>query len=316
MAASVFARMGRLPLREFAPVILLVALFVILSMLDKRFLTSNNLRNVLWIASPLIIAALGQAIVVIAGGIDLSQGSLAALAGMLALLAAEATGSAAVGWIAILLIGLLLGALNGSFIAWCGVPSFVATVGMLTYADGISFYLGGGLPIEFPPQGYSWFGRGYLGGLPAAAAVAVAVYIAVHLLMNHTVLGRRFYFVGDNQRAALLSGIPVRYVKFLAFTLCGLLTGISALLLTGRVDSAPPNLYPTLPFEAIAAVAIGGISMSGGAGRVWRAAIGALPVAILTNGLNLLGVGTYPQMMILGLATVVFVAAQNMRRAA
>jgi ribose transport system permease protein len=132
--------------------------------------------------------------------------------------------------------------------------------------------------------------------------------------VNYTPLGRSFYLVGDNPRAAALAGLPVKRIRFVAFMCCGLLTGLATLILTGRIDSAPPNLSPALPFEAIAAVAIGGIAMSGGEGALWRAVLGSIPIVVLVNGLNLVGIGTYIQMIAIGFITIAVVALDHVQK--
>lgn len=301
-------------LDELSGILVLAGLILVLAVLEPRFFTAPNLLNILRQASPLAIAALGQAVVVIAGGIDLAQGSAAALVGMLALMAAKSLNAAHAGWMAIPLLGMLLGAVNGLLVARYRVPAFVATVGMLTYARGMAYYLGGGLPIEFPPAGYNWPGQGYVGPIPAPVIMAAVAFAGTHLLMTRTTLGRMFYAIGGNARTAALSGINVERVRILSFMVGGLLTGLAALVLSGRVNSAPPNLSPNLPFEAIAAIAIGGISMAGGEGKLWKGMVGVGIISVLTNGLNLLGVSTYIQLMIIGLVTIGAVALDNAQR--
>lgn len=305
---------SRLRPEDWSGVILLGLLFLLFALLEPRFTRSENLLNVLRQASPLMLAALGQAVVVIAGSIDLSQGSAAALAGMLAIMAAKGLGSGVAGWVMVLLIGGALGAINGLLVSQFRVPAFIATVGMLTYAHGMAYYLGGGLPIEFPPDGYSWLGQGYIGPVPVPVLLALAVFASTYLLLNRTALGRYLYATGGNPTAAALSGVNARLVRFLSFVIGGMLTGMATLVLTGRVNSGPPNLSPNLPFEAIAAIAIGGISMAGGEGSLWRVFVGVGVVSILSNGLNLLGVSTYLQMMIIGGVTIGAVVLDNTQR--
>lgn len=301
-------------LEDWSGVILLGLLFLLFALLEPRFTNPTNLVNVLRQASPLVLAALGQAVIVIAGGIDLSQGSAAALAGMLGIMAAKEAGSGVAGWVAVLVIAAALGAVNGALVSRFRVPAFIATVGMLTYAKGMAYYLGGGLPIEFPPDGYSWLGQGYVGPIPVPVLLALAIFAVTYLLLNRTAMGRRIYAVGGNATAAALSGVNVRRVRLLSFVIGGALTGMATLVLTGRVNSGPPNLSPNLPFEAIAAIAIGGISMTGGEGNLWRVFVGVGVVSILSNGLNLMGVSTYTQMMIIGGVTIAAVVLDNTQR--
>lgn len=303
-----------LRLEDWSGVILLGLLFLLFALLEPRFTNPSNLVNVLRQATPLVMAALGQAVVVIAGGIDLSQGSAAALAGMLGIMAAKEIGFGVAGWVAVLVISAALGSINGALVSRFRVPAFIATVGMLTYAKGMAYYLGGGLPIEFPPDGYSWLGQGYIGPVPVPVLLALVVFAATYLLMNRTALGRGLYAVGGNATASALSGVNVRQARLLSFVIGGALTGMAALVLTGRVNSGPPNLSPNLPFEAIAAIAIGGISMTGGEGNLWRVFVGVGVVSILSNGLNLMGISTYTQMMIIGGVTIAAVVLDNTQR--
>ena len=314
MSLRLSPRVKAWAVQDWGGVLILAALCAVLAVLEPRFVSAPNLLNVLRQAAPLALATLGQTVVVIAGGIDLSQGSAAALSSMLALIAARLSGSAVIGWLTALAVATALGSINGLLVARWGVPSFVATLGMLTYARGISLYLGGGLPIEFPPAGYSWLGWGYVGPIPISAVVLVIACVATHLLMTRTTLGRQFYAVGGNAAASALSGIDVGAVRFWSFTVGGLLTGLGALLLSSRVNSGQPALAPTLQFETIAAVAIGGVSMTGGEGTLWKALAGVGVIAVLNNGLNLLGVSTYIQQMVIGGVTIAAVALDNAQR--
>jgi ribose transport system permease protein len=296
--------------QNLGPVLVLAALCGLLAIIEPRFTTKQNLVNLLLQASPLVLASLAQAIIVISGEIDLSQGSAAALAGVLGILAAVAADSPWVGWVVVVATSAALSALNGALVAWLRVPAFIATAGMLTYADGLAFLITGGLPIEFPPDGYSLLGRGFIGGVPVSIPLVAVITVLVHLLMTRTRVGRAIYLVGDNPRAAAIVGISSSRYRFYAFVIAGVLIGFATLLLTGRIDSAPPSLEPSLQFEAIAAVAIGGIAMNGGEGSIWRAVIGVAPIAVLVNGLNLLGIDTSFQLIAIGAVTIIVVALQ------
>jgi ribose/xylose/arabinose/galactoside ABC-type transport system permease subunit len=296
--------------QALGPVLVLAALCGSLAIIEPRFTTKQNLFNLLLQASPLVLASLAQAIVVISGQIDLSQGAAAALSGVLGVLAAVATGTPWLGWMVVVAASAALAALNGALVAWVRVPAFIATAGMLTYADGLAFLITGGLPIEFPPEGYSLFGRGFIGDLPVAIPFVAVIAVLAHLIMTRTRVGRAIYLVGDNARASDIVGISSSRYRFYAFVMAGVLLGLATLLLTGRIDSAPPGLAPVIQFEAIAAVAIGGIAMNGGDGSIWRAVIGVAPVAVLVNGLNLLGIDTSYQLIVVGAVTIIVVALQ------
>jgi ribose transport system permease protein len=293
------------------PLLVLAGFCVALALIEPRFATKQNLINILLQAAPLILVALAQAVVVISGGIDLSQGSAAALAGVLGVIAAVELDSPWIGWLVVIGASIALSAVNGMLVAWLGVPAFIATAGMLTYADGLAFLLTGGLPIEFPPEGYSSLARGFIGDIPISIPLVALVAVLMHLVMTRTRVGRAIYLVGDNPQSATLVGLTPSRFRFYAFLIAGALTGAATLLLTGRIDSAPPSLAPTLQFEAIAAVAIGGIAMGGGEGAIWRAVVGVAPIAVLINGLNLLGIDTSLQFILIGAGTIVVVALQT-----
>jgi len=289
--------------------VLLIAV-IGLALLEPRFIVSQNLANIALQAAPLILVALAQGIVIISGGIDLSQGAAIAFAGIVGMLAALASNSIWVGWFIVIATGVALSAINGALVGWMRVPAFVATAGMLTYVDGASFLITGGLPIEFPPDGYSWFGRAFFGPVPVAIPVVAIISLLTCVLMHRTRIGRSIYLLGDNEEAARIVGINPSLCRFYVFLIAGFLTGCASIILTGRIDSAPPSLSPTIQFEAIAAVAIGGISMSGGHGGIWRAIAGVVPVAVAGNILNLMGVQTGAQLIIIGGITVGVVALQ------
>lgn len=298
-------RLGRLAIPAAT-----VAALVIIGVAEPRFLSSRNLINILTQAAPLVIASLAQAIVITAGDIDLSQGAVVALTGVIGVTVGVQFDSVLLAWATVLCVSTGLGALNGALVSWFKLPAFIATAGMLTYADGLSFLASGGLPVEFPPDGYSWFGRGFIGALPVSVPLMAVVTLLCWGLMECTRVGRAIYLTGDNREAARIVGLSPERYRLYAFCICGFLTGIAAIILTGRIDSAPPSLSPVLQFEAIAAVAIGGITMTGGHGQIWRAALGAAPVAVVTNVLNLLGVNTAYQLIIIGTTTIGVVAAQ------
>jgi ribose transport system permease protein len=283
--------------------VVLLALAAVMTLVQPRFARPGNLLVILTQAGPLAVAAFGEAIVLAAGEIDLSTGSLAALVSIVTVMAARALG-APLGWLAGVVAGGLLGAVNGFVVSAWGIPSFIATVGMLTYADGMALLLSGGVPVEFPPQPFAWLGQGRLGVLPVPAVLAAAVGLAVHLAMARTVFGRRVYATGGNARAAMLSGVPVRRVRFLALTASGALAGLAAVVMSARVVSGQPSLDSNLPFEAIAALAVGGFPLKGGGGNVLQAAAGVLTFTALANGLNLANMSTYVQQMSIGAITI------------
>lgn len=283
--------------------IILILMGIVIGIFKPQFLSEANLLTIVRQASPLLIAAIAQAVIVMSGQIDLSQGSAAALVSMLTVMAAKALGTGPA-----LLLGLLaggmLGFLNGIVVTRLKVPAFIATVGMLTYAQGLALYLGGGVPIEFPPASFTWLGQGYLGPIPVAAIVALIALVGVHILFSRTVLGRHLLATGGNPVAARLSGVNVDRVRLAAFIIGGILLALAAIVLSSRVSSGQPYLYPSLPFEAIAALAVGGIALRGGEGSMRQVLLGVLIFSAMSNALNFFAISSYVQQMITGGITI------------
>ncbi len=295
------------------PLLFLVVLSAGLAVSQPRFLGPANLRNVLRLASALSLATYGESIVLICGGIDLSLGSLAGLVSVVIALAARQLGILP-GFGLGLGLGALLGASNGILVSRFRVPAFVATFGMLTYADGLANYITGGAPVEFMPAGFDFVGGGYAGPIPVAVLVTGITLVCLHVILKRTRIGRSIYAVGGNERAARLSGINVARVRASAYTLGGLLGALAAIVLTSRINSGQPTLDPGLPFQAIAAAAIGGVSMRGGEGNLVQATVGVLIVTVINNGLNLLNVSTYVQMIATGLVILMAISVDALRR--
>lgn len=298
---------------RFGSLGILIALCIVITLFQPRFATIPNLINVFRQAAVLALATFGQTVVIISGGIDLSMGSLAALVSMVTAISAKEWGTGT-GFATGLALAAFLGLINGFLVSKLKVPAFIATVGMLTYAAGIAQYIGGGLPVEFVPSSYQFVGGGYAGPIPMPVIVAAVVGVIVHLFLTRTTAGRYIYFLGGNPEAARYSGVNVDRFRMLAYVLGGLLAGTAAIVLSSRVSSGQPNLNPTLPFEAIAAVAVGGISTGGGEGNLGKAVVGVLIITVVTNGLNLANVSSYVQQMAIGAVMVLAVAIDNIQK--
>lgn len=281
----------------------LAAIGVMLAIAEPVIATPSNLRTIAVQASPLAIAVFGQGLAIAVGEIDLSSGAIAALVSMVGVLASQRFGAYA-GWIAGIAIGTLLGMVNGALVAYVRIPSFIATFGMLTTAAGLALLIGGGVPAEFPAAPYTIIGQGAVGPIPISLLIAVAIGSALYALTTRTVFGRYLYAIGGNEATARLSGVPVAAVRFRVFALVGALSGLAGIILSARVASGQPNLHPELPFESIAALAIGGFSLTGGRGSIAQAACGTLTFALLANGLNIANVSTYVQQMSVGAVTI------------
>jgi len=301
-------------LKSFLGVISILAILsIFFSIMEPRFLNPYNLRNVLRLSAILSLVAYGEAIVLISGGIDLSVGSIAAVASVLTAMVARSVGIVP-GYACGILTGALMGTINGVLISRFRLPAFIATFGMLVYAEGIANYISRGAPIEFMPEGFGVLGSGYLGPIPIPIIISVVVFIFAHVMLTKTPFGRYLYAIGGNEKAAWLSGINVKRYRLLAYTISGLLAGLAAVVLTSRINSGQSNLAPSLPFDAIAAAAVGGLSMRGGYGKIYQPVLGATIITVANNGLNLLNVSSYVQMIVIGGVILIAVSWDNLRK--
>lgn len=294
------------------PLVALLLMIIAMMFLSDHFATSDNLFNVLRQVSVNVCISVGMTMVILTGGIDLSVGSILALAGAVAAgLTRDGLSFPSAdlfigftfwgGILAALLIGALLGWVNGVMITTFKVPPFIATLGMLTIARGLTMLYTGGFPITGLGKGFEYVGTGWFLGIPMPVWIALIVVIVFAFIMRHTIFGRYIYAIGGNERASLISGIKVNRVKLIVYTLAGTLAGLAGLLVTARLDSAQPNAGVSYELDSIAAVVIGGTSLSGGKGSVIGTIIGALIIGVLNNGLVLLGVSPFWQQVIKGI---------------
>lgn len=290
----------------------LIALCLALFIATPNFLNGQNLLNVGIQASTIAVLAFGMTFVIVAGGIDLSVGSLAALSAMTS--AWIYTTGGVPSWLAVpfgLLTGVVVGAISGLGVAYIKLPPFIATLAMLSIARGLTLVISDGRPIATAPS-VSFLGSD-LGPVPMPIIVFVVAGIVAAFILNRTVLGRSMYAVGGNMEAARLSGLPVKRILISVFALCGVYAGLAGLLLAGRLDSAQPQAGVGYELDAIAAVVIGGASLSGGVGKVTGTLIGALILAVIRNGLNLLNVSSFLQQVVIGLVIALAVGIDVLR---
>jgi ribose transport system permease protein len=290
---------------------ILLALFLVCSILVPQFFALSNFTNVLRVAAIIALAAYGQAIVIILSGIEFSVGSAVAL-GSIATVMVLQTSPLYMAFGAGFLTIVAIGSINGVLVAFFRLPPFLATLGMLMLAHGIASIAVGGLPVEAPvSEAFFWLGRGDVLGLPVPIILAIVDALALHTLLNRTTLGRSFYLIGANEEAAKLSGHAVQRNVWLGYTIAAAFVAIAGLILTSRVASAQPNLMPNLPFEAISACAIGGISLAGGRGSALQVVVGVLIIAIVNNAIVLLNLPASVQLATLGVVMVVAVLLQT-----
>lgn len=308
--------------QRYGILIALVLVCVALSVANEFFLTQRNIINVLRQASINGILAIGMTFVILTRGIDLSVGSVVALAGVVS--ASFATTSATAGiagapygfHIAIsigILVGMAAGWINGILVAYFNVPAFVTTLGMLSAARGLTLLYTGGRPVPSLTPEYRYVGTGDVLGIPMPIILFAVVFIAAFLVLSSTRFGRHVYAAGGNPHAARVSGINVKRVRMMVYVISGALAGLAGMILAARTGSALPQAGIAYELDAIAAVVIGGTSLSGGVGRVTGTLIGALLISVVNNGLDLMGVESYYQQVIKGMLIVAAVMLDQAR---
>ncbi|MEA2269040.1 MAG: ribose transport system permease protein [Solirubrobacteraceae bacterium] len=291
----------------FVPAVLL-ALVVYLSLANEFFLTSINVTNIFIQASILAIVAFGLTFVIIAGELDLSVGSGVALVSVIAAMVMRDSGSMLLGILAGIGLGLGIGLVNGLIVTRLEVPSFIATLGMLTIAHGVALALTDGAVVSGVPVGLGDLVNEGLLGIRWVLWLVLVVFAALYFLQNQTVFGARVFAVGGNREASRLSAIPVDRIRLLTFVISGITVGIAGIVLTARVQSGQPNAGGLLALTAIAAIVVGGTNLLGGRGSITRTLWGVLLISVLENGLQLEGVNDDLRQVIIG---AVFIAAAS-----
>ena len=303
--------------------VLLVLAILIFAITADQFLTPQNLINMLRQSVYLILVSLGHMLALVTGGLDLSVGTTLAItsvvgASVMATLYAAHPDAA---WTAVcvgsacgLLAGATVGLVNGIGIAFVGVSPFIMTLGVQSVGFGIALYLTGGVPVSgLPAEFGEVLGFGRIFGIPTPVLAVVICVALFFVLMNRTAMGNYFLAVGGNPKAAALSGVNVRRTLLWAYMLCALVTSVSGVLLSARLESGESNIGGTIALESIAASIIAGVSLRGGIGRVENVVLGAIFIVLVQNGMNVAGVGSYLQMVVLGLLLIVAVVSDQFR---
>jgi ribose transport system permease protein len=301
-------RITNLLLRNLmALVVIVVAIYF--SIANPNFATLPNMRTILIAAAPFALIALGQTLVILTGGIDLSVGSVVALSAMTgAAIVVDHPDRMILAAAAAILVGLLAGLVSGLIVAYVNVPPFVTTLGMLSIASGLAYAIGNGAPINGLPPEWGEIANTRILTLQAPVLVMLAGFLILGIIMARTSFGMRIYAVGGNRLAAEVAGVKVRWILTSVYAISGMLAGISGLILSSRVISAAPYLGRGYELGAIAAVVIGGASLLGGRGTVWGTLIGLFLIQTLNNGLDILVVPAYWQTVISGILIVSAVA--------
>ena len=280
----------------------------------NTFLTKGNILNVLRQNAPNLLLSCGMTMVIILGGIDLSVGSIIAMSGVLGAGAVVWGGAPEiVGILVAILSGLLFGLCNGFVIAKTQIPPFIVTLASMNIAKGIAYVFSGGKPIRCMTDAWKFLGAGYVGPIPTPVITMFVVFIISVLFLNRTRIGRHIYAVGGNDTAAKFSGISTAKVKFVVYSFSGLMAGLAGITIASRLYSGTCTSGDGAEMDAIAAVVVGGTSMSGGSGRLGGTLIGALIIGILTNGLNLMGVNSDWQYIIKGAVILLAVYVDFLR---
>ena len=293
----------------------LVALGGLLTILSPYFLTVSNLLNVLEQTSINAVVAIGMTFVILSGGIDLSVGSIVALSGVSLATALEAGAPLPVALLAGLLAGSAAGLVNGLLITRGKLPPFIATLGMMSVARGITLFWTDGRPVSGFDAAFRSLATGRVLMIPAPVLIAAALYLAAHFLLNRTRFGLYVYAIGGNEEATRLSGVGVRFHKTMVYALAGLMSAVAAVILTARLNSAQPIAGMMYELDAIAATVIGGTSLLGGSGTIGGTLIGALIMGVLRNGLNLLGISSFLQQVVIGLVIIAAVLVDSALKA-
>ena len=305
-AGSAAASIGK----QFGIYIVLLALMVVFSILSENFFVSSNLLNVARQVSMMGIAAVGFAFVLLLGGIDLSVGSVITLVNIAAAwFMVEAGWHPAVAVVLALAIAAGIGFSNGWIISNLQMPPIIVTLAMLIIIEGVAYLISKGLPIYGFPESFAVIGQGYVGPIPIPVIIMAVVMGLGMFILRKTYFGRYFYAVGGNEVAARLSGINVRRVKYLVYTLSGFFAGVAGIVILSRTNSGQVLSGKGFEFDVLTACVLGGVSVSGGYGKITNVLAGVLVLGVLSNGLVLLDVSQFIQMVIKGSVLMAAVAA-------
>lgn len=316
MLKRLFVRLGVLPF------LLIVAVIAFTAMSDN-FLTVRNLTNVVRQSVFLTIVSMGQMMVLLTAGFDLSVGTTLALSSVVG--ATAMAGAAvvfpdslwlviAIGCLAGVGAAIAVGIVNGVGVAAFGVSPFIMTLGVASIGFGVALYMTGGMPVYGMPVEFGEiFGFGTFLGVPVPIYIAALLVIASYVVVSWTRFGRALYAVGGNLKAARLSGIDTRRTLFSVYVMCAGLTGLAGMLLTARLDTGEANIGSSMPLESIAACVIAGVSLRGGVGRVENVVLGALFIGLVQNGMNLARIESYLQTVVIGVILILAVVADQLR---
>ncbi len=297
----------------------LIAAFVLwcaaLAIFEPAFLTTTNLLNVLRQISMVSIIAIGCFLAILTGGIDLSVGAVAALSGVTAATVMKTLGlPVGLGIAGGVAVGAVIGYLNGLMVTRIRMAAFIATLVTMNLAKGLAFILTDGTPVSGMPDAFVWIGRGYIGFVPFPILVMLVAFLLAAFVLRSTRFGLRIYGIGGNAEAVRLSGVSVRRHVWTVYVVSGVTAGIAGVILASRLSSGTPNVGDSYVFEAITAVVLGGVSLSGGSGGLFGVFLGSVFMGTISNGLNLMNVPSYFQMVAKALLLAVAVTIDTRAR--
>ncbi|MBC1433800.1 ribose ABC transporter permease [Listeria rocourtiae] len=294
---------------SLGPVLALIVLIVVVTALNPSFMTTDNLLNLLRQVSINALIAFGMSFVILTGGIDLSVGSTLALSGALTAGIIASGISPLIAMCLGMLLGAFLGMINGILVAKGNLAPFIATLATMTIYRGATLVFTDGNPITGIGDSFifQFVGKGYLFGVPVPIIIMVICFLLLYILLHKTAFGKKTYAVGGNIHAAKIAGVKTNKVQIIIYTISGFMASIAGIILTSRLNSAQPTAGVSYEMDAIAAVVLGGTSLSGGKGRLFGTLIGALIIGTINNGLNLLGVSSFYQQIVKGLVIIIAV---------
>ena len=299
----------------YGALVAVLVLGALLTVASPYFLTTGNLSNILVQASVIALLAGGQTFVILTGGVDLAVGALTALAGAIAghlMIKLGVNPYAAI--VAALAIGAAVGVFNGYLVAFVGIPSFIVTLGGLTLWRGLAFDATGGFDNSGMPDPLPFLGYGQIMGIPMPILITGIFFVVMAFVLSSTKLGRYVYAMGSNEMGARQVGINIRWYKLAVYVVSGLSCAMGAILLMARMDSSSGKMAQMFELDAIAAVILGGTSLFGGRGSIWGSLLGAVLITMIRNGMNLMEISQFKQMMAIGAVVIIAVWIDVIRR--
>lgn len=300
--------------KKYGPLFILLGLVIILSIVSPYFLTADNLTTVAKQTAVIGVLTIGELLVIITGGIDLTVGATLAFSMVISALMMKDGTSIIVCILVAIVVGAIVGYINGFVVTEMKIPAFIATLGMSGVLRGAALIITNGLPVSSLPKEIAWFGNGTISFIPVPILILAILAVIFQIVLSKTIFGRQTYALGSNMEATRLAGISVERKTKYIYMLSGILAAIAGVLLMGRLTAAQPTAATGYESNAIAASVIGGASMLGGTGTVWGAIVGAFIMTVLTNGFTLLHVNTFFQQSAIGLILILAVYIDTLQR--